>query len=171
MSKRLESVTKAKNAYVLAKSTLEAKLREQMRDELANLQAQIDIAVRVAYDNGSSKADIMRALGTSDYHTINASLERTKNVSDMVGIDPFESVYKMVGSDMIMVTYDNYGPNKYSGQASFTVKKLDDGSYLFLAIDKLWSDDFTTRNDVVAVLDGVRDGFYYEDLCEWIVQR
>jgi len=24
------------------------------------------------------------------------------------------------------------------------------------------------RNDVVAVLDGVKDGFYYEELCEWI---
>jgi hypothetical protein len=50
-------------------------------------------------------------------------------------------------------------------------KKLDDGRYLFLALDPLWSDDYKVRNDVVAVLDGTTDGFYYEDLVLWISQK
>ena len=168
---RLSAVNKAKQAYVMAKTNLEQRLREQMREELANLQTQIDIAVRYAYDAGESKRDIGRALGTSNYNTINESLERTSGVAEVVGDDPYNQVFSMMDSETVVVSYDNHGPSRYSGEASFTVKKLDDGSYLFLSLDPLWSDDYRTRNDVVAVLDGVKDGYYYEELSEWIAQR
>jgi hypothetical protein len=168
---RLSAVSKAKQAYVMAKTTLEQRLREQMRGELSNIQAQVDIAVRFAFDAGESKRDIMRALGTTNYHTINASLERTSSVSEVVGDDPYADMFTMMGSDTVVVSYENHGPSRYSGEASFAVKKLDDGSYLFLSLDPLWSEDYRTRNDVVAVLDGVKDGYYYEELSEWITQR
>lgn len=168
---RLSAVNKAKQAYVMAKTTLEQRLREQMREELSNLQTQIDIAVRFAYESGESKASILRALGTKDYGTLNGSLERTSGVTEVVGDDPYNQIFTMMDSETVVVSYDNHGPSGYSGEASFTVKELDDGSYLFLSLDPLWSDDYRTRNDVVAVLDGVKDGFYYEELSEWITQR
>ena len=168
---RLSAVSKAKQAYVMAKTTLEQRLREQMKEELGNLQTQIDIAVRFAYESGESKADILRALGTTNYHTIYDSLERTNAVTEIVGDDPYNQIFSMMDSETVVVSYDNHGPSGYSGEASFTVKKLDDGSYLFLSLDPLWSDDYRTRNDVVAVLDGVKDGYYYEELSEWIAQR
>lgn len=171
MNARLDAVSKAKQAYVLAKTTLEQRLREQMKEELANIQTQIDIAVRFAHDSGESGADILRALGTRNYNTLYESLERTSSVSEIVGVNPLDSVYSIDESGVLTVTYDRHGPQKYSGRASFNVKKLDDGSYLFLSLDKLWSDDYTTRNDVVAVLDGVKDGYYYEELVEWIAQK
>lgn len=168
---RLSAVSKARQNYLIAKTTLEQRLKEQMRDELANLQTQIDIAVRYAYDSGESKADILRALGTKFYGAVNESLERTSGVSETVADDPYNQIFSMMGDDVVVVSYDKHGPKQYSGEASFTVKKLDDGSYLFLSLDPLWSEDYRTRNDVVAVLDGVKDGFYYEELCEWISGR
>ena len=168
MSKTLDAVTKSKQAYVLAKTTMETRMRQQMNDELANIRTQIDIAVRYAFDSGERKADILRALGTKDYNTVNASLSRTGNVSQIVGIDPLDRVYTLTGDDTIVVAYDRHGPNSYSGGASFTYRKLDDGTYLFFSLDSLWSEDYKTRNDVVAVLDGVKDGFYYEELSAWI---
>ena len=168
---RLDAVSKAKQAYVLAKTTLEQRLREQMREELSNIQTQLDIAIRYAYDAGETKKDILRALGTSSYSTVYESLERTGSVAEVVGENPLDSTYAMMGSDVVVVSYDKHGPKQYSGEASFTIKKLDDGSYLFLSLDPLWSEDYRTRNDVVAVLDGVKDGFYYEELCEWISGR
>ena len=168
---RLSAVSKARQNYLIAKTTLEQRLKEQMRDELANLQTQIDIAVRYAYDSGESKADILRALGTKFYGAVNESLERTSGVNETVGDDPYNQIFSMMGDDVVVVSYDKHGPKQYSGEASFTVKKLDDGSYLFLSLDPLWSEDYRTRNDVVAVLDGVKDGFYYEELCEWISGR
>jgi len=165
---RLDAVNKSKQAYVMAKTTLEQNLREKMRSELSNIQTQIDIAVRFAFDSGESKADIMRALGTTNYHTINGSLERTSGVAEVVGHNYLDDLYTLMGDNTIVVAYNNHGPKSYSGEASFTYKKLDDGSYLFFSLDPLWSDDYRTRNDVVAVLDGVKDGFYYEELSAWV---
>ena len=167
---KLDTVTKAKQAYIVAKATMEQKIRESFATELNQLQTQLDIAVRYAYDSGESKASILRALGTKDYHTLNAHLQRTNTVSEIVGEDPLDNVYRVDG-DTLFVTYDKHGISEYSGQASFVIKKLTDGSYLFLSNDSLWNEDFTVRNDVVAALDGKSDGFYYDEVVEWLTQK
>jgi plasmid replication initiation protein len=168
VSKTLDAVAKSKQAYVLAKATMETRMRQQMNEELSNIRTQIDIAVRYAFDSGERKADILRALGTKDYNTVNESLARTGSVSKIVGIDPLDKVYTLTGDDTVVVLYDRHGPSYYSGEASFTYRKLDDGTYLFFSLDSLWSEDYKTRNDVVAVLDGQKDGFYYEELSAWL---
>jgi hypothetical protein len=167
LSAKLDAVAKARQAFVVARTTLEQRLRDQMREELTNLQTQVDIAVRYAFDAGESKAAIMRAMGTKDYNTMNASLERTQGVAEVVGSDPLGEVYRIVDS-MLLVNYVNHGPDKFNGQASFEIKQLDNGSILLLAHDKLWNEDFTKRNDAVAVLDGKTDGFYYDEAMQWI---
>ena len=172
LSKNLDAVSKARQAYVVARTTLEARLREQMREELSNLQTQVDIAVRYAFDAGESKAAIMRAMGTKDYNTMNASLERTQGVAEVVGSDPFGEVYFVAHTpdgDRLDVNYVNHGVDKLNGRASFDIKTIDGGKILLLAIDgKLWNDDYTVRNDAVAVLDGKLDGTYYEEVVDWI---
>ncbi len=168
LSQKLDAVSKAKQAYVLARTTLEARLREQMRSELANLQTQVDIAVRYAVDAGESKAAILRALGTKDYNTVKASLERTQAVAEVVGSDPLAGVYEKRGFATVAVNYVDHGPMKYNGQALLDYRTLDDGRVLFTAQDALWNEDFTVRNDAVAVLDGKTDGYYYEELVGWL---
>ena len=167
---RLDAVTKAKKAYVIAKTTLEARLREQMWDELANIQTQIDIAVRYAIDSGESKASVLRALGTKDYNTLNASLERTQGVSEIVGRNPLDDVYEVDGRTL-HVRYVNHGSQRYNGFADFEIKKLDDGRVLLIAETPLWNDDYTVRNDAVAVLDGKNDGAYYDEAVSWILSQ
>jgi hypothetical protein len=171
---RLDAVSKAKAAYVVAKTTLEARLREQMRAELSNLQTQIDIAVRYAVDSGERKAAVMRALGTKDYNTLKQSLERTQGVAEVVGTNPLDSVYFHSvdddGVEVLEVRYDRHGTLEYSGYASFTIKRLDNGSLLFLSRTPLWNEDYTKRNDVVVALDGKTDGEYYVEAVDWITQ-
>lgn len=171
LSARLDAVQKAKTAYVVARTTLEARLREQMRDELLNLQTQIDIAVRYAVDSGESKAAILRALGTKDYGTINASLERTQSVSEVVGADPLGDTYSVTHTpdgDRLEVNYVNHGDDWLNGSSSFDIRKLDDGRIMLSALSPLWDDTFTVRNDAVAVLDGRFDGFYYDEAVSWL---
>ena len=168
MSARIDAVFKARQAYLIAKTSLENEIRQKLRDDLANLQTQVDIAVRYAFDNGESKAEILRALGTKDYHTVNASLERTQGVTEVQGRDPLDDVYELIAPNVLEVTYVNHGPSGYNGTAVFDVKHLDDGGVMFLARDPLWSDDYKTRNDAVAVLDGMKDGYYYEEACAWM---
>lgn len=170
LSKNLDAVSKARQAYVVARTTLEARLREQMREELSNLQTQVDIAVRYAFDAGESKASIMRAMGTKDYNTMNASLERTQGVAQIVGADPLADVYQFDGY-ILDVRYVNHGPDKFNGSAAFEVKHLEGGGILLLARESLWNDDYTVRNDAVAVLDGKTDGYYYEEAIAWLLAQ
>jgi hypothetical protein len=148
-------------------------LREQIREELSNLQTQIDIAVRYAVDAGESKAAILRALGTKDYGTINASLDRTQGVAEVVGADPFGDVYSVKQTedgDRLVVNYVNHGASKANGRANFHMKTLEDGKLFLIALDPLWNGDYTVRNDAVAFLDGKLDGSYYEEVCAWLDQ-
>lgn len=170
LSARLDAVQKAKTAYVVARTTLEARLREQMRAELANLQTQIDIAVRYAVDAGESKANILRALGTKDYGTINASLERTQGVAEIVGADPLADVYSVL-DNVLYVNWVNHGDDKFNGKATFDIVKTDDGKTLLFARERLWNEDYTVRNDAVAVLDGQTDGKYYDEVIAWLGQQ
>lgn len=170
MSARLDAVSKAKQAYAMAKSTLAIELRKRMEKELANLQTQLDIAIRYAVDAGESKADILRALGTTSYNTIYESLARTSAVSEVVGVDPLDSVYKLDG-DMLHVSYSNHGPKGYSGEATFDIKHLDGNRIMFLSRSPLYNEDYSVRNDVVACLDQNLEGFYFEEAIEWLKSK
>jgi hypothetical protein len=90
-------------------------------------------------------------------------------VAQIVGADPLAEVYELVDG-VLFVNYVNHGVDKFNGQASFEIKRLDDGKILLLARDSLWNEDYTVRNDAVAVLDGKTDGFYYEEVIEWLQQ-
>lgn len=170
MSARLDAVSKAKQAYALAKSTLAIELRKKMDKELANLQTQLDISIRYAVDAGESKADILRALGTSSYNTIYESLARTSGVAEVVGTDPLDSVYELDG-DTLRVTYRGHGPKQYSGDAVFTIKRLDANRIMLLSESPLYNEDFSVRNDVVACLDQKLDGFYFDEVSEWLKSK
>lgn len=169
LSQQLDAVSKARQAYVLARATLEQRLRDQMRDELSNLQTQVDIAVRYAYDSGESKAAIMRAMGTKDYNTMRSSLERTEGVAQIVGADPLGDVYNLSEDrSLLCVNYFNHGPDKFNGVATFEMKRLDNGGLLLLGREPLWNSDYTVRNDAIAALDGKSDGYYYDEAVEWL---
>lgn len=166
---RLDAVSKAKQAYVLAKTTLENRLREQMREELLQLQTQIDIAVRYAIDHGEKRADVLRALGTKDYNTLMASLSRTQSVAEIVGDDPLDDIYTFDPlNNTLSVVYDKHGPAIISGAATFHVRKVLDGAVWFMPIEPLWNEDFTVKNEVVAALDNKQDGYYYEEALRWL---
>ena len=169
MSQQLDAVSKAKQAYVIAKTTLEQRLRDQMRKELANLQTQIDLSVRFAFEAGESKAEIMRSLGTKDYHTLNASLERTSGVTEVRGVNPLDQCYTFdLVTGELNVTYDSHGPELVTGTATLDYRILDDGTKWFMARTPLWNDDYTVRNDVVAALDNKQDGYYYDEAVAWV---
>jgi len=167
---KLDAITKARTAHAMAKTSLEAKLREELKKELSNLRTQIDIAVRYAYDSGESKASIMRAMGTRDWKTLQSCLDRTQAVTQIVGDDPLDKVYS-TNDNVLFVTYKDHGEQSISGVASFSIKKMDDGSVWFMAIDPLWNEDYSVRNDVVAALDGRQDGYYYEEAMRWLNGR
>jgi hypothetical protein len=166
---RLDAISSAKERYVIAKSRLEYQLREKLKEELSNLQSQLDINVRYAVDSGCSKASVLRALGTRDYHTLNASLSRTEGVEEDTGTAGFDDVYSFdLETGEFSVTYDSHGPDSVSGAAVFDFRILNDGTKWFMARTSLWNEDFTVRNDVVASLDNRQSGYYYDEALAWV---
>lgn len=165
----LDAVTRSKGAYALAKSTLEARLRDELREELRKLNSQLDISIRYAYDDGHSKAEILRALGTKDFYTLKNSLERTENVVEIKGVSPLDSVYSFDAiNQLLTVNYAVHGPNEITGGAVFKHKKMEDGSRWLFSETPLYSEDYALRNKVVGVLDQKQDGYYYDEAMEWI---
>ena len=172
LEQHLDAVTKARAAYVLARTTLENKLREQLKAELANLQTQVDIAVRYAHDAGATKSSILRSMGVKDFNTLTKSLERTEAGTEIVGVDPLDSVYSYnPETQELDVNYLNHGPDHIIGSARFTYREFDDGKKFFLSHEGLYNEDFTKRNDVVAVLDQKDYGFYYEEAIAWLATK
>lgn len=166
----LDAVTRARSEYVLAKTTLESRLRDELEKQLANLQTQVDIAVRYAFQNGHSKGQILKAMGTKYYGMVNESLDRTEGVAEVKGVDPLDYVYSFDASEQeLSVDYKQHGPDKITGTARFHFRLLDDGTKWLFSKDPLWSADYTTRNDVVAALDNKQEGYYYEEAIQWLM--
>lgn len=165
----LDAVTRARSEYVLAKTTLESRLRDELEKQLANLQTQVDIAVRYAFQNGHSKGQILKAMGTKYYGMVNESLDRTEGVAEVKGVDPLDYVYEFdEETSVLSVNYVDHGPSGISGSAEFEFRTLADGAKWFFSRTPLWSDDYTTRNEVVAAIDNRQDGYYYEEALEWL---
>lgn len=166
----LDAVTRARSELAVAKATLEARLREELEKNLSNLQARLDIAVRYAYDNGHSKAQILQAMGSKYYGIVNESLERTSNLEDSQGATPLGSVYQYdKETNVLVVNYVNHGPENITGNATFDYKVLDDGTQWFMARESLWNDDYTERNEAVSALNSRQDGYYYEEALQWVI--
>lgn len=163
----LDAVTRARSEFVVARATLESRLREQLEAEMMNLQSKVDIAVRYAYDNGHSKSQILSAMGSKYYGMVNDSLERTEGISETKGIDPLDRVYSLDGEELT-VKYVDHGPSHITATARFIVRYLAGGEVMLDPIDQLWDESFTVKNDAVAVLGGRFDGYYYEEALSWL---
>lgn len=72
-----DRIRQAKRDLVDFKRDAESILRAELANRIATRQKIVDDAVRAAYDYGLSKAAIGRALGTKDYRTVQATLDRT----------------------------------------------------------------------------------------------
>ncbi len=95
-----------------------------------------------------------------------------QGVVEVVGVDPLDSVYSYdPDTRELDVNYHNHGPESIVGSARFTYKEFDDGKKFFLSHEGLYNEDFTKRNDVVAVLDQKDYGFYYEEAIAWLATK
>jgi hypothetical protein len=109
-------------------------------------------------------------MGTRDWKTLQACLDRTDAVTQIVGQDPLDKAYTII-DDTLVATYSNHGPLDITGMGTFAIKKMGDGTTWFMAVDPLWNADYSVRNDVVAALDGKQDGYYYEEAMGWLDGR
>ena len=68
-------------AYVVTKATIEAELKNELTERLSSFKSERDIALRLADDAGVPRTQLGKAIGTSNYKTIQEILAATEQLS------------------------------------------------------------------------------------------
>lgn len=73
----LDTLTEKHRAYQIAKLTIEAELKEELIERLSSYKAERDIALRLAEEAGVPRTHLGKAIGTSNYRTVQEILAET----------------------------------------------------------------------------------------------
>ena len=80
----LDDVTAKNTALKMAKSRIEAELRAELQNRLSSFIEDRNLAVRLADDLGVPRTQVGRALGTSNYKTVQDILDQTPSTATAV---------------------------------------------------------------------------------------
>lgn len=161
---KLDNVTRTRRKNAAARQEILKRYETLIRAEIAALDAEDDLAVREAYDADCKISWIQEAYPTRDFYTIQRILDRTPSLGEFRAEAEAAERYELRDPDELAVHYRNYGPEKISGDANFQIVKLDDAVMLY-------SIEVDSGNDVIRVLDGRLDGFYYDDALNWVKKQ
>jgi hypothetical protein len=163
MSELLEQVTAAAKAKRDLERTLEARLREEMKRQLAEADTALAVAAGQAFRAGTAKAAIGRALGSKDYNTYNDYITRGFDLTAGVESDTTTPNGLVIG-----FTDERVVGVEYNGQYA-EVEWLYDGESTEPVVwtqYSMWNDDYSVRNEIV--YDVTNENGIYEDIVKWI---
>jgi hypothetical protein len=117
----LESLHEKHLAYTIAKSTIESELKREANNRLSSIKQERDMALRLASDSGVPKTQLGKAIGTSNYRTVQEILAETENVirssslnqNGVAGI--IVERHSEIGLYKVSIT--NFGENSLTGTA------------------------------------------------------
>ncbi len=107
-------------AYTIAKTTIESELKREANNRLASIKHERDMALRLASDSGVPKTQLGKAIGTSNYRTVQEILAETDSVLRSSGESgPSSKIiverHSEVGLYRVSIT--NFGENSITGTA------------------------------------------------------
>ena len=149
----LAELEERRSAFRHFRSQVDEDLRRLRIERLAAEQQAIDHLVFKAAAEGASLGAIKRAYGTKDHRTISdlvrdhsAEIEALKKAAvDAVSNPPeWLSVFDPTGFNVTLGEH----------MASFAASTMEDGLFLYTTANPLWNEDFTIKNEAVALLDG-----------------
>lgn len=75
----LDVLTEKHRAYQIAKLTIEAELKLELVERLSSYKSERDIALRLAEEAGVPRTHLGKAIGTSNYRTVQEILSETED--------------------------------------------------------------------------------------------
>jgi predicted transcriptional regulator len=75
----LDTLSEKHLAYTIAKATIEAELKNELTERLASFKSERDIALRLADQAGVPRTQLGKAIGTTNYRTVQEVLEVTES--------------------------------------------------------------------------------------------
>jgi hypothetical protein len=107
-------------AYTIAKTTIESELKRESNNRLASIKHERDMALRLASDSGVPKTQLGKAIGTSNYRTVQEILAETEAVmksNNEPGSSSKIIVERHSELGLYKVSITNFGENSLSGTA------------------------------------------------------
>lgn len=117
------------NELMIAKANLELEMKQQLREKLESYVDQRDVAMRIALEAGVPKTKLGKAIGTSNYATVQEILANTEN--NVVGLAEKSSEWSLAenGDGTHTLTIFSMGPSGASGVAVVKIEE-DDINYV-----------------------------------------
>lgn len=162
MTEQLNRVAAAANTARNNAKTLEAKLRDKLKEELSKDSTALDIAAAEAFRSGAKKAAIGRAMGTKDFNTYNDAIDRGLRLIGTTASTASGVSLRFDIDNLLVVNY-------YGQEAEFEIYYLEGQENPFLnATTPLWDEAYANKNLLVEALDGVSSGALYDEVVAWI---
>lgn len=147
----LDELTQQRAAFRARRARIDEEVRKLRAERLAAEQAMIEMIIVKAMVEGATLGQIKRAYGTKDHRTISdivtsreAEIQAMRDARE-AEIKATEDWFK-IRDNGILVTIGEH-------EALFTYTYVGD-VLMFMTTTPLWNDDFTTKNEAVALLDG-----------------
>jgi hypothetical protein len=115
--------------YTISKSTIEAELKKELHSRLSGVRHERNVALRIAAESGVPKTQLGKAIGTSNYRTVQEILAQTDSNVDLnqfanqpTGI----SIEAHSENGLYTIMLSNFGENSVNGHAVVSLEG-DDG--------------------------------------------
>lgn len=161
----LEKVTKARAAYIVKTEGLRAHFEELYQKARRDAHLELGQAVRDAFDDGNKIEWIKRAYDTKDFNTIKRLLDLVPSTRAVEEEAEQKNRYQISDEGDLVVQYESYGPDNITGYGWFEVVELGEGEIL---LNENAGSGPSTDDDVMRVLDGRDEGFYFEDAVRFL---
>ena len=103
----METLAEKHRSYQIAKLTIEAELKQELTERLSSYKSERDIALRLAEEAGVPRTQLGKAIGTSNYRTVQEILMETEEAVVKPDMSSSSS------GKWSMVELPGIGPNNY----------------------------------------------------------
>lgn len=147
----LQELAEGRAAYKTRRARIDEELRTLRAEKLAAEQAAIEQIIVRAMAEGATLGQIKRAYGTKDHRTISDIV--TSRADEIQAVRDAREAKRKATEDWFKIREDNILVTINGHEAFFTYTNVDD-VIMFTTDTPLWNEDFSIKNEAVAILDG-----------------
>lgn len=117
----LDTLAEKQLAYTIARATIEAELKNELIERLSSFKSERDVALYQAGESGVPRTKLGKAIGTSNYRTVQEILADAKGVMPEVIQENIKWSISLNDDATAMLRIFEVGPGSVSGSAVVSV--------------------------------------------------
>lgn len=129
----LDLLTDKHNAFLMAKAVIEAELRDEFTRRISQARNERDTALRLADSAGVPRTQLGKAIGTTNYRTVQEILANIGSSEVSVADPDGKWILSHLDNNQVSVTIRDLGIGHVSGTAVFNIV---DGQPVFVSGDE-----------------------------------